>query len=342
MKFPTHKQKSVRNTAFLASCGLALTACGPKAANFSLLPTAQSTFQGATANNKVDILWVIDNSGSMLTKQQNLAAGFNSFSSVFTTKGFDFNMAIVTSDTRTAAAGGQTGLFQGVPTVITGSTAAFGTVFANNVVVGAGGDSSAKEIDAIQLALSTANLAGTNTGFLRSDAHLAIIELSDADDSDSTASTADTLTFLKALKPPKYDVLSNTYKDNFTISAVGVDDVNSAECAPLAPLVEEAVKFKSLVASTKGSFASICAADFGPGLSTISQTIAEAITSIPLARVPDLSTLSITFNGASVPNDATNGYTYVSASNSIFFHGTWIPQANTSISINYIPNDIIR
>lgn len=342
MNFSTHKKKSARNSAILASCGLALTACGPKAANFSILPTAQSTYQGATANPKVDILWVIDNSGSMLTKQQNLAAGFDSFSSVFTTKGFDFNMAIVTSDTRSAGAGGQTGLFQGVPTVISGTTPNFAATFESNVVVGAGGDSAAKELDAIELALSTGNLAGGNSGFLRPDAQLAIIELSDADDDDSTATTTDVLNFLQALKPPVYDVLSNTYKNSFTISAVGVNDYNDPDCVPLQPLIEEAVKFKSLVASTNGSFASICKADFGPGLSTISQTIAEAVTSIPLARVPDLSTLTITFNGQAVPNDSTNGYTYVSSSNSIFFHGTWIPQANTSIAINYIPSDIIR
>lgn len=342
MKFLKHNQKNLRNSAILAGCGLALAACGPKAANFSVLPANQGTYQGSTANNKVDILWVIDNSGSMLTKQQNLAAGFNSFSSVFTSKGFDFNMAIVTSDTRAAGAGGQTGLFQGVPTVISGTTANFAATFQSNVVVGAGGDSAAKELDAIQLALSTVNLAGANTGFLRSDAHLAVIELSDADDDDSTATTAQTLTFLQTLKPDKYDVLTNTYKKNFTVSAVGVNNVNDADCAQFHGLIEEAVKFKSLVNSTNGSFADICAADFGPGLTTISQKIAEAITQIPLARVPDLSTLSITFNGTNVPNDGTNGYTYVSSGNVIVFHGTWIPQANTSIAINYIPNDIIR
>ncbi|MGZ3653290.1 MAG: hypothetical protein ACXVCZ_19220 [Bdellovibrionota bacterium] len=342
MKFLEQNKKMLLNSSLFLSCGLALTACGPKAANFDILPAGQSTYQGSTANNKVDILWVIDNSGSMLTKQQNLAAGFNSFSSVFVNKGFDFNMAIVTSDTRTVGAGGQNGIFQGVPTVISGTTANFAAIFQANVVVGAAGDSAAKELDAIQLALSNPNLSGANAGFLRSDAHLAVIELSDADDDDSTATTANTISFLQGIKPDKYDVLTNTYKKNFTISAVGVNSLTDPDCAPLLPLIEVATKFKSLVSSTNGSFASICKADFGPGLSTISQTIAEAITEIPLARVPDTSTLSITFNGTSVPNDPTNGYTYVSSRNMIVFHGTWIPQANTNISINYVPNDIIR
>jgi len=149
------------------------------------------------------------------------------------------------------------------------------------------------------------------------------------------------LSFLQALKPDKFDVLSRTYKKNFTVSAVGVNSIADPDCAAL-PLIEEAVKLKQLVADTNGSFASICAANFSPGLATISQRIAEAITEIPLARVPDISTIVVTFNGAAVPNDITNGYTYTATGNKIVFHGTWIPQDNTSIAINFIPSDIIR
>jgi len=253
-------------------------------------------------------------------------------------------MAIVTSDTRDVAAGGQAGQFQGSPAVITSATPNFASVFQNNVVVGNTGDSAAKELAAIQIALSSPLINGPNAGFLRNDAHLAVIELSDADDDDSAPdyTTANTLSFLQSLKPDVYDAVNRTYKHNFTISAVGVNSLGDADCLPLLPLIEEAVKFKSLVSSTNGSFASICKGDFGPGLSTISQTIAEAITQIPLARVPDASTLYVAFNGAPVPMNATDGFTYDSTKNAIIFHGSYIPAANTSIAINYIPKDIIR
>lgn len=319
-----------------------LGGCGPKAANFSILEAGQGVYQGNTANNKVDILWVIDNSGSMLTKQQKVANGFNSFASVFVNKGFDFNMAIVTSDTRPSGSGGQEGSFQGVPTVITSTTPGFAATFQANVQVGQAGDPQAKELDAIELALSNSYLSGVNSGFLRSDAHLAIIVLSDADDNDSAATPATVLSFLQNLKPDKFDVITRTYKKNFTVSAVAVDDRNAAECAALLPLIEDGTKFKSLASSTNGSFASICQNDFSDGLTSISQRIAEAITEIPLARVPDATTLLVTFNGSAVPNDGVNGYTYDATDNKIVFHGSYIPQDNTAIGINYIPNDIIR
>lgn len=370
MNFSTQNRKIQRYKALTLLSSLALTACGPKAANLSIMPASQGTFQGSTANNKVDILWVIDNSGSMLTKQQNLAAGFNSFSDVFVNKNFDFNMAIVTTDTRpphvNPLLSGQEGVFQGVPTVISHNTGGFAALFQANVAVGQSGDSAAKALDAI--ALSTGALLNTtNTGFLRSDAHLAVIVLSDADDNDSAATTATTLAHLDTLKPDIFDVISRSYRKNYTVSAVAVNSMTDTDCydmdhdgvidndavnnttgmvppdgIPDVQLYEEGIKFKTLVTATNGSFASICKADFSDGLSTISQRIAEAITEIPLARVPDQSTISILFNGTSVPSDATNGWTYSSTGNKIVFHGTWIPQDNTSIGISYVPNDIIR
>lgn len=339
--------KKIFKFSAVTTCSFGIfSACGPNAGNFSILPASQSTFQGSVANNKVDILWVVDNSGSMLTKQQNLSAGFASFASVFQTKGFDFRMAVVTSDIRSNPTG-QAGVFQAQAfnaatyTIVTPTTPDMADHFKANVEVGDTGNANATILDAINLSLSPTLLAGSNTGFLRADAHLAVIVLSDADDNDSTASVTDVTTFLSNLKPDRFDVITRTYKKNFTVSAVVVDTSNTSNAACPMPF-EDGVKFKQLVTATNGSLASICEADFSAGLNQISQRIAEAITEIPLARVPNTSTIRITFNGVVVPNDATNGWTYSSTGNKVVFHGTSIPNDNTSINIDYTPNDIIR
>lgn len=336
-----------------------LAACGPKAADLSILPAGQSSYQGSTANNKVDILWVIDNSGSMYTKQQKLAQGFSSFMNVFTTKDFDFHMAVVTSDT--IAQGGQ---FQSLPypyedtvdpsrsmpsgytgasgttvTILDNNTADLSNHFMANVRVGDNGDSSAKVLDAIELSLSSALLSGANNNFLRSDAHLAVIMVSDDNDNDSTATPASVNSFLQTLKPDRFDVLTRTNKKNYTVSSVVVSNPADTNC--LAPFYE-GILFKQLSNLTSGSIANICDTDFSSGLNTISQKIAEAITEIPLARTPSVSTLRVTFNGSAVAQDGTNGWSYVSTGNKIVFHGSAIPTANTSIAINYTPSDIIR
>lgn len=320
--------------------GFLIQGCGPQALNFSILPAGSGAYQGSVANNKVDVLWVVDNSGSMLTKQQNLATSFDSFTQIFLDKGFDFRMAIVTTDTRAGPAG-QAGEFQGAPTVITNATPNFSNTFKTNVVVGSFGDPAAKALDAIQLALSPGLLATTNTGFLRDGAHLAVVILSDADDNDSTASVAETTAFLDTLKPKVFDVINRTYKPNYTVSAVVVDTSNPLNAACPLPF-EDGVKFKNLAAATEGSITSICEADFSAGLVNISKRIAEAITQIPLSRTPVPGTIRVTFNGVAQTEDATNGWTYESAGNKIVFHGTGIPVDNVSINVDYLPNDIIR
>jgi hypothetical protein len=346
MKTATLFSKTHRFQAFIASSLLAFTACGPNAGDFSILPASQSTFQGSVANNKVDILWVVDNSGSMLTKQQNLSAGFSSFANVFQSKNFDFRMAVVTSDIRGAPTG-QEGVFQArafggtTYTIVTNSTPNMADHFKANVEVGDTGNANATILDAINLSLSPSLLAGANTGFLRSDAHLAVIVLSDADDNDSAASVSATTTFLNNLKPDRFDVITRTYKKNFTVSAVVVDTSNASNAACPMPF-EDGIKFKQIVSATNGSLASICEADFSAGLNQISQRIAEAITEIPLGRVPNVATIRITFNGTVVPKDPVNGWSYSATGNKVIFHGNSIPTDNTSISIDYTPNDIIR
>jgi hypothetical protein len=357
-------EKMLKYSAVTAASVGILSACGPGGANLSIMGTGQSTFQGSTANNKVDVLWVIDNSGSMYTKQEKLGAGFSSFAALFSSKDFNFNMAVVTTDIA-----GQNGDFQSLPypyqhptdparsnpanyvgangpsvSILNNNTTDLFEHFISNVRVGDTGAANAQSLDAIILGLSTGKLAGTNAGFLRSDAHLAVIIVTDDDDGDvnfglgSNASTTDVINHLQTLKPDKFDVISRTYKKNFTVSAVMVDTDTTGCVAPFA----QGTEFRPLVTSTSGSIANICAANFSTGLSQISQRIAEAITEIPLGRAPDASTIQILFNGVAVPQSATDGWTYETTGNKIIFHGNYIPRDNTSIGINYTPADIIR
>ena len=68
-------------------------ACGGDESSFSLLADADVFQQASGSNDKVDILWVIDNSGSMATSQSNLANNMNSFISEFQSKNLDFPLS---------------------------------------------------------------------------------------------------------------------------------------------------------------------------------------------------------------------------------------------------------
>lgn len=83
----------------LMGFAVALTACDKTDRSFSLAD-AGSTFQQSpiVVQRKLDILWVIDNSGSMDSSQTNLTNSFSSFINRFQSLNYDFHMAVTSSD----------------------------------------------------------------------------------------------------------------------------------------------------------------------------------------------------------------------------------------------------
>ena len=91
----------IKNQIILFSAmvaALATTACTKKDGTFSLLAIGDQYVQSSGANNKVDILWMVDGSGTMANHQNNLATNFGSFISGFVTKKFDYQMAVASTD----------------------------------------------------------------------------------------------------------------------------------------------------------------------------------------------------------------------------------------------------
>ncbi len=77
---------------------IVLSGCGNQQ-TFSLAPDGQSFKQSTSkANNKIDVLWVVDNSSSMIPSQQNILKNFSAFMTNFISKGLDYQMAVTTTD----------------------------------------------------------------------------------------------------------------------------------------------------------------------------------------------------------------------------------------------------
>lgn len=89
---------NMKTSGLIVLAALMNSACVKEGRSFSLLADANVFVQEKTTNNQVDILWVIDGSGTMANHQANLAQNFNQFISQFVNKGFDFNMAVASTD----------------------------------------------------------------------------------------------------------------------------------------------------------------------------------------------------------------------------------------------------
>ena len=66
---------------------------------------------------KLDVLWVVDDSGSMESRQANLARNFHAFIDVFAKSATDFRIAITTTDILD-----NQGRLRGTPAILTPAT----------------------------------------------------------------------------------------------------------------------------------------------------------------------------------------------------------------------------
>ncbi len=73
-------------------------ACEKGDRSYSLLSDSNIFRQETNSNNKVDIIWLVDGSGTMVNHQANLAANFDKFIQQFADKGFDYQIAVGGTD----------------------------------------------------------------------------------------------------------------------------------------------------------------------------------------------------------------------------------------------------
>ena len=135
--------------------------------------------------SEVDILWVIDDSGSMAEEQLLVADGFEAFISTLAETNIDFHVGVVSTDMDLSNP--NRGVLIGTPGVLTADTPNYVNKFASRVQVGVEGSDKEKGLSASIAALSEPLISGANEGFLRPDAHLSVIYVSDEERKTSIA-----------------------------------------------------------------------------------------------------------------------------------------------------------
>ena len=128
------------------------------------------TFEQASLR-RVDILLVIDNSGSMSSIQLSLSANINLFMSAFTTLNADYQIGVITTDSPN---------FRGP--MIDSSTPDPVSELESQVIAGTWGSGNERGIKMSHDALLPGGDAGPGSSFLRNNASLAIVYVSDERD----------------------------------------------------------------------------------------------------------------------------------------------------------------
>lgn len=202
----------------------------------------------------VDILFVIDNSGSMMSNQANFKSNFASFISVFSLAGVDYHIAFITTDNEEFVDGA----------IITPADPdPVSTV--NTIVDNIGVSGSPQEAGLYYSYLSTTSGAPAGPGgtFLREDAKLVVIYVSDEPDHssyrNSSLTESDYVAHLRSLK---------TASNLIAAHAVAGDYPGGCTANGGAQFGDG---YYDVVTSLGGSFLSICADDWGGAMDTLAR-----------------------------------------------------------------------
>ena len=332
--------------------------CSP-GSDFSLNSEQNSFQQSVTKTQvKVDILWVVDNSGSMATSQDNVAANFQSFIDKFQQTNFDFQMAVTATDAWRAPAniandpslarfrdGTAATSFTGI-TVIKPDTPDIANVFQTNIKQGTNGSGDERGWQSLREALSMQE--NLDEPFPRQDALLAVIILTDEDDfshdgTNNVQGIPDPYNNPDLHDPMMYyDFLYNLTGSsegnlNFMVNTIGIFDQACLDSLNTTWTGRKiALRYEGVTDLTGGYKGSLCD-DFSDVMAGITDTIIEKSTAFKLSREPSIETIQVTIDGQVIPEDPVNGWTYDPANLLIKLHGSAIPGAESVVSITYDP-----
>lgn len=302
---------------------------------FGLKSQSEDFSQSITYNNKVDILFVVDNSNSMKDHQAELSRNVPDLINRLNALKMDYHIA-VTSTTMSTDADRfpMTRQLLGSPKFLTNSNI---NALANRLLVGDTGSDSERGLLAMEYVLGENYLAANAPGFLRRDALLSVIFIGDEDDF-SVNDVNYYENFLNNLKPP-FKEGGRAWIANF----IGVLKA-STSCDTLGAHVSAGLRYIGLVDRSGGVKSSICERNLVPAVADIKARIVEILSAFRLDSEPKVDSIQVLINGVPVPKDAVDGWSYVKQVDTkgktghfIKFHGKSVPAADAVIKVNYDP-----
>lgn len=277
------------------------------------------TFNQATSA-QADILFVIDNSGSMGDEQQTLSNSFSSFASYLTGQNASWQVGVTSTD---IGFGGQQGRLVGNPKIITNATPNAGQAFAQNANLGTGGDATEQGLEAARLAITPPLVNGDNAGFVRAQAKLFLIFVSDEDDQSPDGNAGQSSQyFINA-----YRNVKGVNNPNLISASAIIGDVPNG-CATAAA----GTRYKEVVDDIGGVLHTICTDNFGPALQAIGVEATQPQSEFFLTRQAIANTIVVKVNNVTQPASA---WFYTGASNSVTFNAGSVPAPGSTITIDY-------
>lgn len=313
--------------------------------------------------SKVDILWVVDSSGSMAEEQSYLGTNFRSFINSLSASNSDFQVGVTTTDICASQSPSTVAMNQRwCPTldgnsnthlrgslvgdssfkVLKPSMSDLTSRFTRYANVGIDGSSHEHGLKAAEMAV-TKSLSGQNEGLVRSNSFLAVIVVSDEEDDGIGLGKTDLFTGINyidaGMTSARYTdtdfinyMNANKGAGNYSLSTItGTRLANGRMCTSAhSQPQEEGTQYIAAAKKTGGIVQSICDTNWSTSLANIGRDINAQSSQILLSKIPYNGTVRVYVNGVENVN-----WTYTSASNSIKFNAGYVPAAGSTIDIAY-------
>ncbi len=285
--------------------------------------------------SKVDVLFVVDNTASMVEEQPRLVAAIPGFVSAAQARNVDLHVAVTTTGIEPASAlcpggamGGEAGrLFpadNSAPRMLTLSSPDLVSTLQHNVQVGLCAFVE-KGFEAMRRALTTPLVDSAddprtplpndgNLGFLRDEAALAVVFVGDEDDH----SPDDVDTYVRFLRNAK----GLQQPGRATVYAIAPAGVGCGTAGGTGTRYAEAAQ------KTGGDVLSVCAPDYGSLLQSVASKAFSPQDRFPLSAQPDPATLRVTVDG-----QPSTAWTYDPLTNQVVF--TQRPGSGAKVAVQY-------
>lgn len=313
------------------SCGIAaavgLVCCGSDN-SFSPL-RGSDVFQQAPVD-RVDILFVIDDSRSMAEEQQALADGFITFLAELDASETRWQIGVVSTTLETGDP--EASRLLGEPLVLEPGVGVIGAF--RKRVLQMGVDGSDKE----QGLLAAARALEANRGFVRGGANLVIIFVTDEDD----CSHAGALDHLDAVEcylgreallgvPDLVQRIVRHKTQGEIVRFGGILGPPDRSCDAVLP----GARYIEAVRQVGGTLGRICDGDWTPVLRELGVIAAGIQDQFELSEPANEDTLEVYVDEQPVPPDPAQGWTYDWQTWRLTFHGDAIPPRGSTIVVEY-------
>ena len=246
---------------------------------------------------KTDILFVIDNSGSMSRNQTNIKDNFDYFINVFNAASADYQIAFITTDNQNFVDG---------KIVSNLSTDPVGEVTEIIDQIGTAGSATETGTYYTWYSMQPGGDAVLGGAFSRVDSKLVVIYVSDEPDFAERFTTMTWLEFADDLRAQR--------SSDALVSAHAVAGDYPSGCSTSYGYAQFGSGYYDVVTELGGEYMSICATDWGDQMDTLArETIASSI--YYLGNNPIEVTIEVTVNGVSM----TTGWEYDEILNAVVF-----------------------